>query len=262
MIMGAEDLVGVCKKKIAASPHTLSEDGRFSWEEVECLGACTNAPMAQIGKDYYEDLTPERLEEIIDELGRGKVPVPGPQNGRYGAEPIAGLTSLAQYESGRTRYNATVQLATEKGDTVKRIDGSEETLVAPWTDQGGRSHTAASPAPAPKAEAPAKPAKAQAPKAAPAPKAAAPAPAPATAPEASKKPASAPAGAAADDLTKISGIGKVLAKGLNEHGITTFAQIAAWGPAEIAWADNDLAKFKGRCTRDDWVAQARDLAKG
>ncbi len=57
MICGAEDLIGVCQKKIAPNPHELSADGKFSWEEVECLGACSNAPMAQIGKDYYEDLT-------------------------------------------------------------------------------------------------------------------------------------------------------------------------------------------------------------
>ena len=57
MICGAEDLIGVCRDKIAAEPHALSPDGKFSWEEVECLGACSNAPMVQIGKDYYEDLT-------------------------------------------------------------------------------------------------------------------------------------------------------------------------------------------------------------
>lgn len=56
MICGAEDLIGICKNKIAPKAHELSADGRFSWEEVECLGACTNAPMVQIGKDYYEDL--------------------------------------------------------------------------------------------------------------------------------------------------------------------------------------------------------------
>ena len=57
MICGAEDLIAVCKEKIAKRAHELSADGKFSWEEVECLGACANAPMAQIGKDYYEDLT-------------------------------------------------------------------------------------------------------------------------------------------------------------------------------------------------------------
>jgi predicted flap endonuclease-1-like 5' DNA nuclease len=93
MICGAEDLVGVCKDKIAPKPHQLSADGKFSWEEVECLGACANAPMAQIGKDYYEDLTAEKLAALIDEMAAGKVPTPGPQNGRYASEPAGGLTS-------------------------------------------------------------------------------------------------------------------------------------------------------------------------
>ena len=61
MICGAEELIAVCREKIAPQPHELSADGKFSWEEVECLGACANAPMAQIGKDYYEDLTAARL---------------------------------------------------------------------------------------------------------------------------------------------------------------------------------------------------------
>jgi len=133
MICGAEDLMGVCKEKIADKPHTLSADGRFSWEEVECLGSCSNAPMAQIGKDYYEDLTAKRLGEILDELAAGKVPVPGPQNGRYAAEPLKGLTSLTEYDSGRTQYNASVQRAVDMGDTVKRIDGTEVPLLTRGT---------------------------------------------------------------------------------------------------------------------------------
>ena len=68
MICGAEDLIGVCKQKIAPNPHQISPDGKFSWEEVECLGACSNAPMAQIGKDYYEDLTAESFADLIDRL--------------------------------------------------------------------------------------------------------------------------------------------------------------------------------------------------
>ncbi len=136
MICGAEDLISVCQEKIAAKPHALSADGKFSWEEVECLGACANAPMAQIGKDYYEDLTTERLAEIIDELAAGKVPTPGPQNGRYAAEPLSGLTSLTDHESGKARYNASAQLASDIGDTVKRIDGTEVPLLTPWRTAG------------------------------------------------------------------------------------------------------------------------------
>lgn len=102
MICGAEDLIAVCKEKIAPKPHTVSADGKFSWEEVECLGSCTNAPMAQIGKDYFEDLTTESFTKILDDLAAGNPVVPGPQNGRYAAEPKSGLTSLTEYDSGKT----------------------------------------------------------------------------------------------------------------------------------------------------------------
>jgi NADH-quinone oxidoreductase subunit E len=144
MICGAEDLIGVCRDKIAAKPHALSADGKFSWEEVECLGSCANAPMAQIGKDYYEDLTAERMGEIIDELAAGRVPTPGPQNGRYAAEPLGGLTSLTEYSEGRDAHNASVALAVELEDTVKRIDGTEVPLLTPWQ---GRPDTAKAPTP-------------------------------------------------------------------------------------------------------------------
>lgn len=130
MICGAEDLVQICKDKIAPTAHTLSEDGNFSWEEVECLGACSNAPMAQIGKDYYEDLTAEGLAQIIDELAAGNVPTPGPQNGRFTSEPKSGLTALTG-ASGEP-HNGSVALAVEIKDTVKRIDGTEVPILTPW----------------------------------------------------------------------------------------------------------------------------------
>jgi NADH-quinone oxidoreductase subunit E len=132
MICGAEDLVAVCKELIAKTPHTLSDDGKFSWEEVECLGACANAPMAQIGKDYYEDLTADRLRDLIGRFSVGDVAVPGPQNGRYAAEPVGGLTSLKEFESGRKQYNASAQAAVDLRDTIRRIDGTEVPLTTPW----------------------------------------------------------------------------------------------------------------------------------
>ncbi len=88
--------------------------------------------MAQIGKDYYEDLTAETLRDLIDRFSHGEVPVPGPQNGRYASEPVAGLTSLKEFDSGRTQYNASVQAAVDLKDTVKRIDGTEVPLLTPW----------------------------------------------------------------------------------------------------------------------------------
>ena len=140
MICGAEDLIAVCKEKIATKAHQISDDGKFSWEEVECLGACSNAPMAQIGKDYYEDLTTEGFAAMIDDMAAGKVPVPGPQNGRYASEPLSGLTSLKQHDSGKTQYNASAQLAVDIGDSIKRIDGTEVPLTAPWQ---GKAQSAA-----------------------------------------------------------------------------------------------------------------------
>ncbi len=132
MICGAEDLVAVCKELVSPNAHTLSADGKFSWEEVECMGACANAPMAQIGKDYYEDLTVEKLRDLIARFSNGEIPVPGPQNGRYAAEPLGGLTSLKDFESGRQQYNASAQAAVDLGDTVKRIDGTEVPILTPW----------------------------------------------------------------------------------------------------------------------------------
>jgi len=253
-------LIGICREKIAANPHELSKDGRFSWEEVECLGACSNAPMAQIGKDYYEDLTAARLSEIIDELSAGKVPTPGPQNGRYTSEPASGLTSLAAHEKGRDPLNASARLAADIGDTVKRIDGTEVPLLAPWGKQSGSGVPAAPERPAPanraKAKAPKSDAKSTAkPKSKPA---AAPA-ADAGIEESAPETLSAPRGGQADDLKKISGVGPKLEGLLNEMGFWHFSQIAAWTPAEIAWVDARL-KFKGRIERDGWIAQAAEFA--
>lgn len=96
MLRGSEELIKLCKNKINSEPFKTNATGTLSWEEVECLGACVNAPMVMIFKDTYEDLTPERLEKIIDafEAGKGDEILPGPQSGRKCSEPITGLTSL------------------------------------------------------------------------------------------------------------------------------------------------------------------------
>ncbi|UWR08313.1 NADH-quinone oxidoreductase subunit E [Ruegeria sp. B32] len=264
MICGAEDLIAVCREKIAPKPHQLSADGKLSWEEVECLGSCTNAPMAQIGKDYYEDLTAESFGRIIDELVAGKVPVPGPQNGRYAAEPLGGVTSLKDYEGGKAKHNASVQLATELGDTVKRIDGTEVPILTPWLGKDGKAAGAKAAPKPPKVPEQGKPAARQA-----APK------------KSAKAEPSSPEGAAAkpeateaqpetlsgardgtpDDLKLLKGVGPKLEQTLNELGFYHFDQIAAWTPEHVAWVDARV-KFKGRIERDGWIEQAAKLAAG
>jgi NADH-quinone oxidoreductase subunit E len=93
MLRGANDLMKVCREKIGAKDHT-SADGLFTWEEVECLGACCNAPMAQINDYYYEDLTPETLGQIIDDFRAGKAPEPGSYAGRQASAPAGGPKTL------------------------------------------------------------------------------------------------------------------------------------------------------------------------
>ncbi len=107
MLRGSEDLKKVCQSKIHHEQFHLNESGTLSWEEVECLGACVNAPMIMVFKDTYEDLTPERLEEIIDafEAGNGaSVPV-GPQIDRHFSAPQGGPTSLIDTTAARMIKN-------------------------------------------------------------------------------------------------------------------------------------------------------------
>jgi NADH-quinone oxidoreductase subunit E len=97
VLRGAEDIKKVCQRRIGDQEH-VSADGMFSWREVECLGACVNAPMAQINYDYYEDLTPENFEKLLDNLAAGKNPKPGPQIDRQFSAPVGGPTTLKSVE--------------------------------------------------------------------------------------------------------------------------------------------------------------------
>ena len=87
MIKGAYELVELCKKKVSENENELSKDKSCSWMEVECLGACINAPMMQINDDYYEDLNKEKTEKIIDQILKGEKPKPGSYRGRTNSEP-------------------------------------------------------------------------------------------------------------------------------------------------------------------------------
>ena len=94
MLRGSDELFKVCRRRIHHDPFHVSADGDFSWEEVECLGACVNAPMVLIGKDTYEDLTPETFEKVLEGIAAGEPPKPGPQIDRQMSAPIGGATTL------------------------------------------------------------------------------------------------------------------------------------------------------------------------
>ncbi len=93
-LRGADDLTAACRKKLGIDLKQTTPDGLFTLVEVECLGACCNAPMVQINDDFYEDLTPALLEKVIDDLTAGRQPRPGSQSGRQGSCPEGGPTTL------------------------------------------------------------------------------------------------------------------------------------------------------------------------
>jgi NADH-quinone oxidoreductase subunit E len=93
-LRGSDAVVAACKKHIHPQELAISSDGKFSWMEVECLGACVNAPMILIDKDPYEDLTEEQTGALIEAIRRGEQPKTGPQNSRHSSEPIGGPLTL------------------------------------------------------------------------------------------------------------------------------------------------------------------------
>jgi NADH-quinone oxidoreductase subunit E len=220
MLCGAEDLIGVCKEKISPNPHELSSDGNFSWEEVECLGACSNAPMAQIGKDYFEDLSKDTFAQIIEDLAVEKLPTPGPQNGRFASEPINGLTSLMEYESGRTRFNGSVQMADDLKDTIKRIDGGETPLVTPWLEDTKKTAERL--------------------------------------PTKKPKTFKAPKKAVSEDLSRLVGLGEKAKSALNRLGIFYISQLSSWSAGEINWVYSNLSGAVSLNRLKNFVEQARD----
>ena len=217
MLRGSEELMKVCKSKINEKQFETNADGTLSWEEVECQGACVNAPMVMIFKDTYEDLTSERLEEIIDafEAGKGNDIEPGPQIDRIYSAPAGGLTSL-KGEPVVVKAKATkIKKAPAKASTAKKAPARKVTAKAAPKKAAAKS----------------------------------------TGPVRLKKPEG-----KADDLKLISGVGPKLEKTLNNLGFWHFSQIAKWKKADVAIVDDELS-FKGRIERDDWIKQAKQLAK-
>jgi NADH-quinone oxidoreductase subunit E len=96
VLRGSDDIIKVLERRVGPQ-RKVSADGLFSWLEVECLGACCNAPMVQINDDYYEDLTAENFEKLLDDLAGGRPVKTGSQTGRVGSEPEGKLTSLTSF---------------------------------------------------------------------------------------------------------------------------------------------------------------------
>jgi len=275
MLRGSEEIIKICKSRIAAHPHQLSPDGAFSWEEVECLGACVNAPMVAVASDTYEDLTPETFNVLLDTFERGETPKAGPQNGRQFAAPEGGpktLTDPELYDGSAAARWADTRIRNE----VAAAEAAAEEKAAKAAADKATHNT---PAKAPEKKAEEKPAAEAAKPAAEVAlaenseeeteMAAALAALPKDASNEDKanavgaRPAglSAPEGDGADDLKRIKGIGKVNEQKLGELGIFHFHQIAAWTRPEIRWVGTYLA-FPGRIDREDWVGQAKILAAG
>jgi NADH-quinone oxidoreductase subunit E len=283
MLRGSEELIAVCKTHIAPHAHERSADGNFSWEEVECLGSCANAPMVQIFKDTYEDLTPASLEKLLEGFAKGKPPKPGSQTGRQVSAPAGKPTTL----NDPSLYDGSTV-----GAWRKRFEqmANQPSPIAP--------PPAAAPAPTPPpaaapAAAEAKPAVHPAALAAMANaglvkelqdrggdkplspdqmsaikvKMAATGPAAyaaSTLPSAAERPEQLPAprDGKADDLKLIWGIGPKLEKGLNRIGFYHFDQIANLSAAQLRWVESQLDDKFASAERDKWIEQAAKLATG
>mgnify|MGYP003393056942 CR=1 FL=1 len=282
-LRGAEAIRKVCEEVIGPQ-STVSADGKLSWLEVECLGACCNAPMAQINFDYYEDLTPENFRALLDDLRHGRPTKPGPQNDRSCSEPLGGgetLRDAALYDGtviGAGGWQARIadqrQAAAEAAAAKEEVKNAEDVVKAAEAtpvavETKPATETAA--ASRPKPSEPGQPSGAsqdtpaangkvsEAVVAASAKRADAP-----SAPVAESKPEllATARDNKPDDLEIIWGVGPKLAKMLNEMGVWHFDQIASWKAEELAWVDARLTGFKGRATRDDWISQAKKLSTG
>ncbi len=287
-LRGADDLKDVCRKSIGPE-KTVSDDGQLSWMEVECLGACVNAPMVQINDDFYEDLDAASFADILTKLRNGETVAPGSQTGRQTSAPEGGpqaLTEAPPYhampfapvveeapeavatepEPVATPAPVTVRDEAEKApeaiveeaasdDTAEA--GSETDVAVGTTVEEDTSGTASS------AQADLFADEASSDKAdddVPV----------ADATESTEagsgsvdgeRPEGLPAArdGKADDLKQIKGIGPKLEGTLNGLGVFHFDQIAGWSRSNVGWVDEHLS-FKGRIDREQWIPQAKGLA--
>lgn len=289
VLRGADTLKDVCKRKIHPDQFHRNAEGTLSWEEVECLGACVNAPMVMIFKDTYEDLTPERLEEIIDAFasGEGASIAPGPQIDRHLSAPFGGATTLTSFadndeigdrhsggpaegasvtgeaasvapsEAARVDTHAEETDPTIKGpsEAAKTSPAVEEAASADPSTNGASATTGGTqggPTGAAEKEVDAE-SRAQTGEV--------------RAAQSADSDASAPAESLpggllkdapgdADDLKILNGVGPKIEAALNEIGVYHLRQVADFTQAELASVDKRLG-LGGRSLRDGWQDQAR-----
>lgn len=259
MLRGSEALMDVCRHKINHDPFELNADGTLSWEEVECQGACANAPMVMIFKDAYEDLTPERLAEIIDafEAGKGDTVKPGPQIDRETSNPLNGLTSLTEeldYKKIGLETRKASDAAAARAKAEAEAKAKAEAANVPPSNAAKPVTNAPETAPALKSPSEVKVSNA-------AEKAASVETTKEYKLDDKNRPQPMERPEVVDDLKLISGVGPKIEQTLHELGIFTFKQVAAWKKAERDWVDGYLS-FHGRIDREDWMKQAKALAKG
>ena len=205
MLRGANEIKTVCEQEIGPQGHVTPE-GVFSWIEVECLGACVNAPMAQINDDYYEDLTPENFKALLEGLRKGRNMKPGPQIPRQCSAPVSGPKTLlngAQTQAGAR----STERALQESEIQNRAQVAVEAVspVKPPEPQiGDTSKVEEARARFQKPEGP------------------------------------------ADDLTEVAGINSESQHLLNEIGIYRYGQIGRWSDEDRNWIETRLPRFKGK----------------
>lgn len=219
MLRGANELKAVCEQVIGPQGRVTPE-GVFSWVEVECLGACVNAPVVQINKDYYEDLNTDSFLHLLEDLRRGRNVKTGPQTARQLSAPAGGPKTLTDPEIYKPGVPGTLRADAQARQEEARQDAAQAVLerVSPVK------------VPEPKAGAER----------------------PAWVLDAAER-------GVADDLTKIQGIGAELEKLLNDIGVYHYHQIAGWSDKDVEWVGERL-KFDSSAGLREWVSRAKLFA--
>ena len=220
MLRGANDLKAVCERMIGPQGRVTPE-GVFSWVEVECLGACVNAPMAQINKDYYEDLTPENFEALLEGLRRGRSMKTGPQTERQFSAPAAGAKTLLDTEIYRAPSREPAwspERERQEQLTQNNVQAAVEAVSPVKSPEPKSGNTAKVDEARARFEKPDGP---------------------------------------SDDLTKVKGIDAASQHVLNELGIHRYGQIGRWSDEDRQWVEARLPRFKGKTS--EWIEQAKAL---